>query len=110
MGLPDRSKRMSRSRSSRRLMCSTSVGRTESDTHRGPLFFGLADLLENMPPKTPDKLKEQLERQNEQPAEKGKSKSAEGMEVLTPTRGDFNSRDSHFGTQCSGTKSCFPCR
>ena len=58
-----------------------------------------------MPPKTPDKLKEQLERQNEQPAEKGKSKSAEGMEVLTPTRGDFNSRDSHFGTQCSGTKS-----
>jgi hypothetical protein len=42
-----------------------------------------------MPPKTPAELKEQLERQNAQPAEEGKSRTAEGLEVPSPSRGDF---------------------
>lgn len=42
-----------------------------------------------MPPKTPDELKEQLERENAQPAEKGKDRTAEGLEVPTPGREDF---------------------
>ncbi len=41
-------------------------------------------------PKTPDELREQLERENEdQPAEEGKSRTAEGLEVDDPSRGDF---------------------
>jgi hypothetical protein len=40
-------------------------------------------------PKTPDELREQLEAANEdQPAE-GKDRTAEGLEVERPSRGDF---------------------
>jgi hypothetical protein len=40
-------------------------------------------------PKSPDELREQLERQNEdQPAE-GKDRTAEGLEVPKPSREDF---------------------
>jgi hypothetical protein len=42
-----------------------------------------------MPPKTSEELKEQLERENAQPAEKGKDRTAEGLEVPTPTRKAF---------------------
>jgi hypothetical protein len=42
-----------------------------------------------MPPKTPDELKEQIEQQNEQPADPGKSRTAEGLEVPDPERSDF---------------------
>jgi hypothetical protein len=43
-----------------------------------------------MPPKTPSELREQLERENEeQPAEDGKSRTAEGMETPNPTRSEF---------------------
>jgi hypothetical protein len=42
-----------------------------------------------MPPKTSEELKKQLERQNARPAEEGKERTAEGMEVPKPTRGDF---------------------
>ena len=42
-----------------------------------------------MPPKTPQELKEQLERENAQPAKKGNERTAEGQEVPPPTRGDF---------------------
>jgi hypothetical protein len=42
-----------------------------------------------MPPKTPDELREQLERQNQdQPAE-GKDRTAEGLEVERPSREGF---------------------
>jgi hypothetical protein len=42
-----------------------------------------------MPPKTPEELKEQLERKNAERPEKGKSRTAEGMEVPDPKRRDF---------------------
>lgn len=43
-----------------------------------------------MPPKKPSELKEQIERENaeETPLE-GKERTSEGLEVSTPTRGDF---------------------
>lgn len=42
-----------------------------------------------MAPKTPNELKEQVERQNEQPAPEGQERTAEGLLVPTPTRKDF---------------------
>lgn len=42
-----------------------------------------------MPPKTPSELSEQIAKQNEQPAEEGHERTAEGLEVETPERGDF---------------------
>lgn len=43
-----------------------------------------------MTPKTPDELREQVEKQNaEQPAAKGKSRTAEGLETPDPKRSDF---------------------
>jgi hypothetical protein len=42
-----------------------------------------------MPPKTPSELKEQIENQNETPAEPGKERTAEGMEVTPPSKEDF---------------------
>lgn len=42
-----------------------------------------------MPPKTPDELREQIEKQNEQPAKEGHERTAEGLSVETPSRGDF---------------------
>jgi hypothetical protein len=38
-----------------------------------------------MPPKKPSQLREELERQNEQPAKPGYQRTAEGMEVPVPT-------------------------
>jgi hypothetical protein len=40
-------------------------------------------------PKTPDELKEQIERENEQPATEGDERTAEGLEVRTPSRDEF---------------------
>ena len=40
-------------------------------------------------PKTPDELKQQIERENEQPATEGSERTAEGLEVETPKRKDF---------------------
>jgi hypothetical protein len=42
-----------------------------------------------MPPKTPSELKEQIERQQDAPAEEGHERTAEGEEVEIPARGDF---------------------
>lgn len=42
-----------------------------------------------MPPKTPSELKEQIERQNEEPPTDGKDRTAEGLEVERPTRSGF---------------------
>jgi hypothetical protein len=42
-----------------------------------------------MTPKTPSELKDQIEKQNEQPAEAGHERTAEGKEVPTPKRRDF---------------------
>ena len=42
-----------------------------------------------MAPKTPEELKEQIERENEQPAEEGKDRTAEGLEVEPPSRERF---------------------
>ena len=42
-----------------------------------------------MTPKTPSELKEQLERQNEQPATEDHSRTAEGLDVPNPKRTDF---------------------
>jgi hypothetical protein len=42
-----------------------------------------------MPPKTPNELREQIEQQNEQPAETGHERTAEGLDVETPKRDDF---------------------
>ena len=42
-----------------------------------------------MPPKTPSELREQLERENAQPAEPGHDRTAEGETVPTPTREVF---------------------
>ena len=41
-----------------------------------------------MAPKTPDELREQIEKQNKNQPE-GESRTAEGKKVPTPTRGDF---------------------
>lgn len=42
-----------------------------------------------MPPKTPNELREQLERENEQPAEEDHDRSAEGIDLPRPKRADF---------------------
>ncbi|HEY8722713.1 MAG TPA: hypothetical protein VIL92_02495 [Gaiellaceae bacterium] len=42
-----------------------------------------------MPPKNPDELREQIEKQNEEPPASGKERTAEGMEVTPPSREDF---------------------
>jgi hypothetical protein len=42
-----------------------------------------------MTPKTPSELKEQIEAQNEPPAAEGTELTAEGLEIPTPTRGQF---------------------
>ena len=43
-----------------------------------------------MPPKTPNELKEQIERENEKPAlDDGKERSAEGKPMRTPSRDEF---------------------
>lgn len=42
-----------------------------------------------MPPKTPRELKDQIEKANEQPAEPGHSRTAEGEEVPNPSRSEF---------------------
>ncbi|MDQ3889894.1 MAG: hypothetical protein M3312_04995 [Actinomycetota bacterium] len=42
-----------------------------------------------MSPKTPDELREQLERENEEATEEGKERTAEGLEVEPPTRETF---------------------
>lgn len=42
-----------------------------------------------MPPKTPDELKEQIEKENQEPSEAGHEKTAEGMETPTPSEDDF---------------------
>jgi hypothetical protein len=42
-----------------------------------------------MTPKTPSELKEQIEKQQESPAEPGHERTAEGKEVPTPKRRDF---------------------
>ena len=42
-----------------------------------------------MPPKTPNELKEQIEEQNDPPADYGKCRTAEGLEVPDPERSDF---------------------
>jgi len=39
-----------------------------------------------MPPKTPSELREQIEAQQNEPAAPGHERTAEGMEVETPTR------------------------
>jgi hypothetical protein len=40
-------------------------------------------------PKTPDELKEQIEKANETPADPGNERTAEGEEVRTPERSEF---------------------
>jgi hypothetical protein len=40
-------------------------------------------------PKNPDKLREQVETQQGEPAESGHERTAEGLETPTPTRGAF---------------------
>jgi hypothetical protein len=43
-----------------------------------------------MPPKTPSELKEQLERENTAgETDEGRERTAEGLDVEPPTRGDF---------------------
>jgi hypothetical protein len=42
-----------------------------------------------MTPKTPDELREQIERENEQASDAGHEKTAEGMETPTPSEDDF---------------------
>jgi len=42
-----------------------------------------------MPPKTPSELREQIEAQQNEPAAPGHERTAEGMEVETPTRANF---------------------
>jgi hypothetical protein len=41
-----------------------------------------------MPPKTPDELREQIEKQNEDQPD-GNDRTAEGLKVPTPKRADF---------------------
>lgn len=40
-------------------------------------------------PKTPDELKEQIEKQREMPSPEGEERTAEGLSVETPKAGDF---------------------
>lgn len=40
-------------------------------------------------PKTPEELKEQIEQAQDEPADEGSERTAEGLEVPTPARGDF---------------------
>ena len=42
-----------------------------------------------MPPKTPKQLREQIEKQNKQPAKEGHNRTAEGLSVPIPARADF---------------------
>jgi hypothetical protein len=42
-----------------------------------------------MTPKNPDKLREQVEAQQGEPAESGHDRTAEGLETPTPTKGAF---------------------
>jgi hypothetical protein len=43
-----------------------------------------------MPPKTPDELREQLEQQvADKPPREGQDRTAEGVDVPTPSRDDF---------------------
>jgi hypothetical protein len=42
-----------------------------------------------MPPKTPSELREQIEAQQNEPAAPGHERTAEGMETLTPPKGEF---------------------
>ena len=42
-----------------------------------------------MPPKTPDELREQIEQAQDEPADPGRERTAEGLEVETPQRNDF---------------------
>lgn len=42
-----------------------------------------------MPPKTPEELREQVERQNAAPAAPGHERTAEGMETRVPGRDEF---------------------
>lgn len=42
-----------------------------------------------MPPKTPSELREQIEREQDQPATDGHERTAEGMETPTPSRDQF---------------------
>lgn len=42
-----------------------------------------------MPPKTPKQLRDEIEAQQEQPAKEGHERTAEGLSVETPTRGEF---------------------
>lgn len=42
-----------------------------------------------MPPKTPKELREQIEAQQDKPAEEGYEWSAEGMKVRTPDNGEL---------------------
>lgn len=42
-----------------------------------------------MPPKTPDELKEQIERENAKPHADDRDVTSEGMTVKRPTRSDF---------------------
>lgn len=42
-----------------------------------------------MPPKKPNELREQIERENEQPSDAGHERTAEGMETPTPSEDDF---------------------
>jgi hypothetical protein len=42
-----------------------------------------------MAPKTPKELKEQIDAQNETPAKEGNDRTAEGLSVPRPQRGDF---------------------
>lgn len=42
-----------------------------------------------MPPKTPKELREQIEAQQNKPAEEGYEWSAEGMKVRTPSEGEL---------------------
>jgi hypothetical protein len=43
----------------------------------------------HLPPKTPDELNEQIEKQNVKPSREGKERTAEGLSVDTPKAGDF---------------------
>ena len=42
-----------------------------------------------MPPKTPSELREQIEAQQNEPAAPGHERTAEGMEVETPTQSEL---------------------
>lgn len=42
-----------------------------------------------MAPKSPDELREQIEKQNAEPMKEGSERTAEGQEVPIPSRKDF---------------------